>query len=158
MKKLFSSLMLASSLLSCGKVCNINHQMTTGIEHFLRETSFYEYVITNIDEIKYFETLDYGDRLNTAKSTYYPETGCCIASVALKANITQDEYVDSKTKEYPKAKVKRENIDIAGSLVHEAAHCESKSSDEEYPDKKQDEYYHKAVFVEDIEKDEMDVD
>ena len=149
MKKTLCSLILAATL-GCGPDCNeIDHYMPHGVERFLKETDFYQYVINNVENIKFVDKINHPDT-KTGTSVYVP--GCtCLATVSIRMDIEQNKFINSNTGEYPDYTTMRKNIDMAGTLVHEAAHCELGSSEEEYPNKKENEYYNKAYFVEDIE-------
>ena len=132
MKRIIPTLLLLTRL-NCGVdcfiqgECNIQHDMsqsaeTQEAETLLKKTGFYNYVIDNIKQIKFVDQLNFSPGARTGKAA---DLDCCCMALVSK-------YID----EY-----KRNYREIAGTLVHEAAHCESKSSDEAYADKKEGEFY-----------------
>lgn len=132
MNKIIYPLLLLN--LSCGlqNDCNIesklypqhlNQYIPEGAKNELIKRDYLNYVLINANNINFSESLIYTNSGYVAGAANYE--GCyCNVGIALKDNFGRD----------------RKDIEIANTLVHESAHCESQSMDELYPEQKEKEF------------------
>lgn len=127
MKKTLTSLILSGIVGCCSVTCDINQDMPSDVEKVLKRADFYEYVIKNINDIRFVDIVN--DGKNTGESCW--RGSCCTTLIA-------EHYYDYS--QNPPLKEAYKDIARASILVHEAAHCETKSGSERYPNSKEQEF------------------